>query len=83
MSVSWVTGGCLLDSTAFSAAAVLERLPLLKYHNARGSHIYIRPSGEHRFTVLDDLSESSLEKLSADGLNPLQRRIISIMLSDL
>jgi hypothetical protein len=25
-----------------------------------GSHIYIRPSGEHRFTTLDDLSETSL-----------------------
>jgi hypothetical protein len=34
-----------LDS--ISAAAVLERLPLLKYRNAHGSHIYIRPSGEH------------------------------------
>ena len=30
---------------AKSAAAVLERLPLLKYRNAHGSRIYIRPSG--------------------------------------
>jgi hypothetical protein len=53
-----------------SAAAVLDRLPLLKYRNAHGSHIYIRPSGEHRFTTLDDLSENSLARLSADGFNP-------------
>ncbi len=52
------------------ASAVLERLPLLKYRNARGSHIYIRPSGEHRFTVLDDLDEASLARLSADGFSP-------------
>ena len=52
------------------AAAVLDRLALLKYRNARGSHIYIRPSGEHRFTVLDDLNETSLARLSADGFNP-------------
>jgi RepB DNA-primase from phage plasmid len=32
-----------LDSIA--AAAVLDRLSLLKYRNVRGSHIYIRPSG--------------------------------------
>src|SRR5271170_6018471 len=32
--------------------------------------IYIRPSGEHRFTALDDLNEVSLAKLSADGFNP-------------
>src|SRR5580693_3039151 len=52
------------------AAAVLERLALLKYRNAHGSHIYIRPSGEHRFTTLDDLHETSLARLSADGFNP-------------
>jgi hypothetical protein len=49
---------------------VLDRLSLLKYRNARGSHIYIRPSGEHRFTVLDDLSEATLARLAADGFNP-------------
>jgi hypothetical protein len=32
--------------------------------------IYIRPSGEHRFTTLDDLNETSLARLSADGFNP-------------
>jgi len=31
---------------------VLERLALLKYRNARGSHIYIRPSDEHRLPYL-------------------------------
>jgi hypothetical protein len=52
--------GMLPGLDSISAAAVLERLPLLKYRNAHGSHIYIRPSGEHRFTTLDDLSETSL-----------------------
>jgi hypothetical protein len=54
-----------LDSIA--AAAVLDRLSLLKYRNVRGSHIYIRPSGEHRFTVLDDLNEATLARLAAEG----------------
>jgi hypothetical protein len=61
---------CFRDSTGFRAAAVLDRLSLLKYRNAQGSHIYFRPSGEHRFTTLDDLNETSLARLSADGLNP-------------
>src|SRR5258708_8664690 len=52
------------------AAAVLERLPLLKYRNAHGSHIYIRPSGEHRFTGLDDLNETTLARLGSDGFQP-------------
>ena len=62
--------GMLPGLDGIPAPAVLERLPRLKYRNARGSHIYIRPSGEHRFTVLDDLDETSLARLSADGFSP-------------
>jgi RepB DNA-primase from phage plasmid len=62
--------GMLPRLDSISAAAVLDRLSLLKYRNAHGSHIYIRPSGEHRFTTLDDLNETSLARLSADGFNP-------------
>src|ERR1700723_1449742 len=53
-----------------SAAAVLDRLSLLKYRNAHGSHIYIRPAAEPPFPTLDDLNETSLARLSADGFNP-------------
>ena len=52
--------GMLPGLDGISAEAVLAKLSLLKYRNARGSHIHIRPSGEHRFTVLDDLNEASL-----------------------
>jgi hypothetical protein len=62
--------GMLPALDGVSAEAVLAKLSLLKYRNARGSHIYIRPSGEHRFTVLDDLNETLLAKLSADGFDP-------------
>ena len=62
--------GMLPRLDGIPAAAVLDRLALLKYRNAHGSHIYIRPSGEHRFTTLDDLSETSLARLSADGFSP-------------
>ena len=62
--------GMLPGLDGIPASAVLERLSLLKYRNVRGSHIYIRPSREHRYTVLDDLSAISLAKLTADGLTP-------------
>ena len=62
--------GMLPGLDATTASAVLDRLPLLKYRNVRGSHIYLRPSGEHRFTVLDDLDETKLARLSADGFEP-------------
>ena len=53
-----------------TAQAVLARIPLLKAHNARGAHIYIRPAGEHRYTALDDLSADAVEQLAADGFEP-------------
>ncbi len=62
--------GMLPGLDGIPASAVLERLPLLKYRNARGSHIYIRPSGEHRFTVLDDLDEASLARLPQTASAP-------------
>ena len=62
--------GMLPGLDGISAEAVLARLSLLKNRNARGSHIYIRPAGEHRYTALDDLSEISLAKLTATASIP-------------
>ena len=62
--------GMLPRLAGIPAAEVLDRLPLIKYRNVRGCHIYIRPSGEHRFTVLDDLDEAALTQLSKDGFDP-------------
>ena len=62
--------GMLPGLDSIPAEEVLTRLSLLKYRNARGSHIYIRPSGEHRYTVLDDLNETTLARLSTDGFTP-------------
>ena len=62
--------GMLPGLSNLSAESVLSRLPLLKAHNARGAHIYIRPVGEHRYTVLDDLNSDSVARLAGDGLEP-------------
>jgi hypothetical protein len=62
--------GMLPGLEGIPAEAVLARLSLFKNRNARGSHIYIRPAGEHRYTALDDLSEISLARLAADGFSP-------------
>ena len=62
--------GMLPGLDSIPAEEVLTRLSLFKYRNARGSHIYIRPSGEHRYTVLDDLNETTLSRLSTDGFTP-------------
>jgi hypothetical protein len=62
--------GMLPGLLNLSAANVLSRIPLLKAHNAKGEHIYIRPSGEHCYTVLDDLKQVSVDRLSVDGYEP-------------
>ena len=62
--------GMLPGLANLAASSVMARIPLLKAHNARSAHIYIRPAGEHRYTVLDDLSFESVTRLSADGYEP-------------
>jgi hypothetical protein len=53
-----------------SGEEVLKRISLLKYRTTRGSHIYIRPFGEHPYTVLDDLNKTTLGRFSTDGFAP-------------
>jgi len=55
---------------ALAASQVLCRIPYLKFRNVQGAHIFFRPSGEHRFTVLDDLDRPTVIRLSADGFAP-------------
>src|ERR1035438_7715072 len=62
--------GMLPGLSNLRAESVLSRLSLLKAHNVRGAHIYVRPAGEHRFTVLDDLRTDGVDRLSADGYEP-------------
>jgi len=62
--------GMLPGLSNLPVEGVLSRLALLKAHNARGAHIYVRPAGEHRFTVLDDLNQDGVDQLTADGYDP-------------
>jgi hypothetical protein len=52
------------------APRILTMLPYLKYRNANGAHIYIRPTGESPYTLLDDLTPATLNRLSAEGYAP-------------
>ena len=53
-----------------TAAQVQRSIPYLRYRNTQGAHVFFRPSGEHRFTILDDLNRSILARLVADGFAP-------------
>jgi hypothetical protein len=50
-----------------SASRILRMLSYLKHRNPNGAHIYIRPTGESAYTLLDDLTRVSLTRLTAEG----------------
>jgi len=67
--------GVLLDAgmyrvQAASPSRILRMLSFLKHRNAHGAHIYIRPTGESPYTLLDDLTATSLNRLSVEGYSP-------------
>lgn len=55
---------------AVPASRILRTLPYLKYRNVNGAHIYIRPTGESPYTLLDDLSAITLARLTPEGYAP-------------
>ena len=55
---------------AVSVSRVLRMLPYMKHRNANGAHVYIRPTGESPYTLLDDLSSATLARLTAEGYDP-------------
>jgi hypothetical protein len=55
---------------AVPASRIVRMLSYLKYRNANGAHIYMRPTGESCYTLLDDLTEDILPRLMAEGYAP-------------
>jgi hypothetical protein len=55
---------------AVQVSRILPMLRYLKYRNANGAHIYIRPTGESAYTLLDDLSPASIDQLEVKGFAP-------------
>jgi hypothetical protein len=47
-----------------------RHLGYLAYRNTQGCHIYIRPSGPHALTLLDDLDATALSRLDSTGFQP-------------
>lgn len=55
---------------AVPASRLLRMIRYLKYRNANGAHIYLRPTGESAYTLLDDLNRTTLERMEAAGYAP-------------
>ena len=63
--------GMFPGHASLTKEAILAKLKFLKSQNARGAHIYIRPSGR-TLTVLDDLAQESVERLSRTASSRVQ-----------
>lgn len=62
--------GSMYRLEAVQTSRLLRMLPYLKYRNANGAHIFIRPTGESAYTLLDDLNRATLDQLEAEGYAP-------------
>jgi hypothetical protein len=50
--------------------SIAESLPWLRYQNREGRNIYVRPSGEHDLSMIDDLSANEIVAMKQKGFNP-------------
>ncbi len=65
-----LSDGGMYRLEAVPESRILRMLPYLKFRNANGAHIYIRPTGESPYTLLDDLTTTTLARLAPEGYAP-------------
>jgi hypothetical protein len=49
---------------------LLRSMPWLRFENRQGRHIYIRPKGEHRLSLVDDLTADAIAAMKREGFHP-------------
>ena len=49
---------------------LFRSIPWLRLKNGRGRNIYIRPSGEHRLSLIDDIGWRTVARLKEEGFDP-------------
>jgi len=62
--------GHILLREGWAAEQIGNALSWLRRENAYGAHIYIRPSGAHALSLVDDLSADSLKRMKESGFEP-------------
>lgn len=51
-------------------ATVLKSIPWLSAKNAEGAAVYVRPKGEHRYSLVDDLTAEAVQRMNVAGFAP-------------
>ncbi len=59
---------------AVPSSRVLRMIPYSKYRNANGAQIYMRPTGESCYTLMDNLTLSPVSSVTPANRSPQQGR---------
>jgi hypothetical protein len=59
-----------MDLRTWDTDTLLHSLGWLRWNNAHGQNIYVRPAGEHPLSLVDDLSREALTTMRATGYQP-------------
>ena len=51
-------------------AALLKSVPWLRAKNAEGAAVYIRPKGEHSYSLVDDVKADAIARMREEGFTP-------------
>jgi len=54
----------------WSKEALVKSLAWLRFENLQGRNIYVRPSGTHSLSLIDDLKADAVEKMRGTGFTP-------------
>jgi hypothetical protein len=54
----------------WDASTLVKSIPWLRWQNSQGRNIYIRPAGEHQFSLVDDLVADNLDRMGREGFPP-------------
>jgi hypothetical protein len=63
-------GSAVMIPRVWDADTLVRSIPWLRYQNADGRNIYIRPKGEHDLSLVDDLKAESIRSMKTTGFAP-------------
>ena len=63
-------GEAIMSPRVWDRDALLRSVPWLRYQNREGRNIYVRPSGEHNLSLVDDLTRTGIVQMKRSGFSP-------------
>ena len=62
--------GRMLPREGWNAVQVDAAISWFRRENARGAHIFVRPHGAHRLSLVDDVSAYAIAAMKESGFQP-------------